>query len=82
MPKHPKKDIEDAIQYALVLGWRYKQAGNSSHAWGRLLCCLADPRGCSISIWSSPRDPVNHAKQIKRKVMSCPHNNSGDKNES
>jgi hypothetical protein len=26
-----------------------------------------------ISIWSTPRNPGNHAKQIARAVKRCPH---------
>lgn len=71
--KHPIKEIEKAIDYAESKGWRYKETGNSAHAWGRLLCILEDRDGCSMSIWSPPRDADNHAKQIKRKVNVCPH---------
>lgn len=35
--KHPNKEIEKAIRYAERLGWRYRRAGKSAHAWGRLL---------------------------------------------
>lgn len=71
--RHPNKEIEQAIQVAESKGWRYKDAGDSSHAWGRLLCPLQEREGCSMSIWSTPRDPVNHSKQILRRVGSCPH---------
>lgn len=72
--KHPKKAIEEAIQYAEEKGWRYQSTGRSAHAWGRLLCLLPEREGCSMSIWSTPRDEDTHAKQIRRKVNSCPHN--------
>ena len=71
--RHPKKAIEEAIQFAEEKGWRYQSAGRSAHAWGRLLCPLSDREGCSMSIWSTPRDEDTHAKQIRRKVSSCPH---------
>ena len=71
--KHPNKTIEDAIQYAEDHGWRYKKAGGSAHAWGRLLCPLQEREGCSMSIWSTPRDTDVHAKQIRRRIDSCPH---------
>lgn len=71
--KHPSKEIEAAIIYAEGQGWRYKDSGNSAHAWGRLLCPLEDREGCSMSIWSTPRDSDNHANQIRRKIKSCPH---------
>ena len=71
--KHPSKDIEAAIRYAESKGWRYKKAGGSAHAWGRLLCLQQDRDGCSLSIWSTPRDPAVHAKQIRHRVDNCPH---------
>ncbi len=71
--KHPNKEIEDAIQYAEQQGWRYKKAGDSAHAWGRLLCPLQDRNGCSMSIWSTPRNTDTHAKQIYRRIDVCPH---------
>lgn len=71
--KHPNKEIEAAIQYAEKQGWRYKQSGDSAHAWGRLLCPLQNREGCSLSIWSTPRNTFNHAQQIYRRVNSCPH---------
>lgn len=71
--RHPNKNIEGAIQYAEANGWRYKPAGNSAHAWGRLLCKQQDRTGCSMSIWSTPKDTDNHAKQIRNRVNACPH---------
>ncbi len=71
--QHPNKEIEAAIQYAEAHGWRYKKAGNSAHAWGRLLCLLETREGCMMSIWSTPRNPYNHAEQIRRRVNQCPH---------
>ena len=71
--KHPNKHIDDAITFAEANGWRYKKSGKSAHAWGRLLCVLQNREGCSMSIWSAPRDPVKHANQIRRKVNQCKH---------
>lgn len=71
--KHPSKDIEEAIKYAESKGWRYRSSGGSSHAWGRILCPLEDREGCSMSIWSTPKDESRHALQIRRKVKQCPH---------
>lgn len=71
--KHPNKEIETAVRYAESQGWRHKEAGGSAHAWGRLLCPLESREGCSMSVWSTPRDPVTHAKQIRRRVDACLH---------
>lgn len=71
--KHPIKEVEEAIRFAESMGWRYKGTGKSAHAWGRLLCTLQSREGCSMSIWSTPRNAYNHAEQIRRSVKTCPH---------
>jgi len=72
-PRHPIKEIEKIIQYAESKGWRYKPAGNSAHAWGRLLCPWAARDGCLMSIWSTPRNAHMHALQVKVRIDDCPH---------
>ncbi len=72
-PRHPNKEIENAVRYAENEGWGYRATGHSSHAWGRLLCPLRQQDGCLMSIWSTPRVPINHARQIQRKVDQCYH---------
>lgn len=72
-PRHPNKDIEEAIQYAEANGWRYQASGKSSHAWGRLLCPESSREGCQFSVWSTPRNTTNHARQIRRHVDNCLH---------
>lgn len=78
-PKHPSKEIEEAIRYAELNGWRYQPTGNSAHAWGRLLCPLASREGHAMSIWSTPKSTENHARQIKHNVDVCEH--QGETNE-
>ena len=77
-PKHHNKSIEQAIKNAELKGWRYQAAGISSHSWGRLLCPLNNRSGCIMSIWSTPRNQENHAKQIKRNVDACEHQGEQD----
>ena len=72
--KHPNKEIEAAILFAENRGWQYRKSGNSAHAWGRLLCGFHNREGCALSVWSTPRNPEMHAKQIIRRVKHCPHN--------
>lgn len=72
--KHPNKNIEEAIRYAESHGWRIETGG--SHAWGQMYCPYNDKECrcgefCRASIWSTPKNPVNHAKQIKRVVDNC-----------
>ena len=69
--RHPAKEIEDAVAYAVGLGWRVIPV--SGHAWGRLYCALADRDGCMISVWSTPRSAGNHARDIVRAIGRCPH---------
>lgn len=76
--KHPCKEIEQAIKYAEEQGWRFVKAGKSSHSWGRLLCPEDSRDGCIISLWSTPKNPENHAKQIRNEVDKCPHRRNGE----
>ena len=72
--RHPKKEVEEAVRYAEECGWRIEVGG--SHAWGRMYCPYNDPECrcgefCITSIWSTPRNMVNHARQLKRIVSNC-----------
>ena len=74
MSSHPNKEIAAAIVYAEQHGWRVSQGG--SHAWGKMYCPNNKPdcRGgefCIQSIWSTPKSPGNHAKQLRRVVDNC-----------
>jgi len=75
--KHPNKEIEAALQYAESKNWRVeKSKGKSAHAWGRVYCptkdnfCINTER-CITSIWSTPRNAVNHARLLKKMVDRC-----------
>ncbi len=74
--KHAKKEIEEAIRFAESKGWTVKSSGSSAHAWGILRCpnnsldCRCG-EFCSMSIWSTPKNSANHAKQIRRVVDNC-----------
>jgi hypothetical protein len=70
-PRHSNKHIELAVQYAEALGWRLEMS--NGHAWGRLFCPHATREGCIVSVWSTPRNPENHARHIRREVDLCPH---------
>jgi len=79
--KHPKPEIEAAVQYAERKGWTCEKAGDSAYAWGKLKCPYNDKvcrcgKFCQNSIWSTPRSPSNHAKAIKKWVDNCVHVNS------
>jgi hypothetical protein len=82
--KHAKKDIEQALIYAEEHGWTVDVGG--SHAWGKMYCPSNSDvcRGgnfCISSIWSTPKNPYNHAKQIKRVVDNCIEQTKEEENE-
>lgn len=38
---HSKKEVEDALAYAEISGWRV-QSGGRGHAWGKMYCPYND----------------------------------------
>ncbi|WP_426055386.1 hypothetical protein [Janthinobacterium sp. PSPC2-1] len=74
---HPKKDIEAALRHAESQGWRVEMGG--SHAWGKIYCPYNDDgcrcgEFCIACIWSTPKNPGNHARAILRVVDNCTFN--------
>ena len=74
--KHPNKEIQAALKYAESKGWLIQVGG--SHAWGKILCPYNDKvcrcgEFCMVSVWSTPKNPTNHAKQIRRVIDNCIH---------
>ncbi|ABA59392.1 hypothetical protein [Nitrosococcus oceani] len=72
--RHSKQEIELALQHAEAKGWRIEVGG--SHAWGKMYCPANDAgcrcgEFCITSIWSTPRNPSNHARQLRRVVDRC-----------
>jgi hypothetical protein len=72
--RHPKKEVEEALAYAEGHGFTVETGG--SHVWGKLYCPYNDKdcrcgEFCIVSIWSTPKSPANHARQIKRVVDNC-----------
>lgn len=62
------------LRYALQIGWSLIESGSSVHAWGFLYCPEKSRLGCKISVWSTPKVPENHAKQILKIIQNCHHN--------
>ena len=76
-PRHPKKEVEQAVAYAEEAGWEVSLA--KGHAWARLLCPEGTRSGCVIlSVWSTPRSPENHARQLIRAIDRCTHESTDD----
>jgi len=75
MPNHPNKEIRSALAFAEAAGWTVKKSGPRAHAWGTIKCGYGH-RVCWMAIYSTPKNPQNHAKQINRKVKACPDANN------
>ena len=76
--KHPSKEIQAALKYAEKKGWRIEPGG--SHAWGKIYCPNNDRQCrcgefCITSVWSTPKNPTNHARQLRLVVDNCIHQN-------
>lgn len=73
---HPKKEVEEALRHAEGQGWRVEVGG--SHAWGRMYCPYNDEECrcgefCITSVWSTPKNPGNHARALRRVVDKPPN---------
>ena len=71
---HPKKEVEEALRHAEGQGWRVEVGG--SHAWGRIYCPYNDEdcrcgEFCIAGVWSTPKNPGNHARALRRVVDNC-----------
>ncbi|MDR6713022.1 hypothetical protein J2W83_002624 [Pseudomonas hunanensis] len=81
-PSHPKKEVEQALRHAEKNGWRV--VVGAGHCWGKMYCPDNDNECrcgefCISSIWSTPKSPGNHARQLQRIVNNCTaHLTSGD----
>ena len=76
--RQPHKEIEKVVAYAESIGWRF--VCGSGHAWAYLYCPKNDRSGCKVGVWSTPKNPENHARHIHRQVDSCPHGDVADIN--
>jgi hypothetical protein len=72
MPSHPDKHIRAAIEYLEAKDWKIETSGG--HAWGRAFC-PGGSDGCRppTSIWSMPRSPEDHAKDLRKRADQCLH---------
>ncbi len=73
---HSKKDVEAALRHAEANGWRVVEGQGRGHAWGQLYCPYRDDdcrcgTFCRVSIWSTPKNAGNHAKQLRKVVDNC-----------
>jgi hypothetical protein len=68
---HQRKEVREVLAYAQAQGWRIERGG--SHAWGRMYCPFKDEECrcgefCITSIWSTPKNPGNHARALRRVI--------------
>ncbi|MFJ4155934.1 hypothetical protein ACIPZF_14220 [Pseudomonas sp. NPDC089752] len=73
-PSHARKEVEQALRHAESQGWRVVAGGG--HCWGKLYCPFNDAdcrcgEHCITSIWSTPKNPGNFARQLRRVVDNC-----------
>ncbi|WP_306579001.1 hypothetical protein [Pseudomonas sp.] len=62
------------MRHAESKGWRVVVGGG--HCWGKLYCPLNDAdcrcgEFCIVSVWSTPRNAGNQARQLRRVVDNC-----------
>lgn len=69
--RHPNKHIQAVIEEALRRGWRLLACGG--HVWGELYCPESSREGCILRIHSTPQNPENHARRLRREINNCPH---------
>ena len=71
MASHPNKHIREALDYAENCGWTVRKSAGRTHAWGTIYCPFGH-QNCWMAVYSTPRSPENHARDIRRKVNRCP----------
>jgi hypothetical protein len=67
---HPNKHIREALKYAEKRGWTIKKSSSRAHAWGVIYCPFRH-RACWMAVFSTPRNPQNHARDIRRTINRC-----------
>jgi len=60
-PKHPKKEINEALDHADSLGLVVERT-SAGHKWGRIVCV----EGEWVAVWSTPRSPFAHARRLRK----------------
>ena len=73
MADHPNKHIREAIEYAEGKGWEFVKAGGHAHIFGTLYCPRRARDGHRTPVYSTPKNPENHAKWIIHRVDRCNH---------
>jgi ribosomal protein L33 len=69
--RHPK-EVERALRFAEENGWTIRRR-DRGHSWGVMVCAHQGSNACRVSIWSTPKNPGNHANRLEQRVRNCPH---------
>jgi hypothetical protein len=69
---HSKKQIRDALDDAYTAGFDIYETP-AGHRWGYLECGKCGQRG---TVWSTPKSPDNHAKQLRRFMQRHRHDDA------
>lgn len=67
--RHPKKEVAEALKHAASVGLQVNEI-HRGHRWGEVACL---PCRAKRDVYSTPRDPGTHAKQIDRFTASHTH---------
>src|SRR5260370_41871474 len=73
-PSIPTRKLKRQFSVRKTRDWRV--TSSKGHAWGKMYCPFNDPEcrcglHCITSIWSTPRKPQVHARDLRRKVDKC-----------
>ncbi len=66
---HPNKEVSQAIEYAVGLGWTIVAGRN--HTYAMLRCPQSDRTGCQIPVFHTPTNPGQHARKLILDIDSC-----------
>ena len=71
--KHSKKEVAEVIEYAIKNGWSFVPP--EGHAFGILRCPTnkkcRNGHYCQLSVYSTPKSSLNHARRIKDAIDNC-----------
>lgn len=61
---HPKKEVEKALREAEKAGLVVSDASGQGHS----MHVISGDQPYPFRVWSTPKNPDNHAKQIRRHI--------------
>ncbi|OLP59642.1 hypothetical protein BJF93_11235 [Xaviernesmea oryzae] len=72
--RHTSKEIESVLKELEARGWEVIEG--KGHAWGILRCPMNSKNCrcgefCQMSVWSTPKNPEQHAKRLRQKALAC-----------